>query len=61
MIYCNGKFRVIETPIGKYTIEKNTIGGWSPFIKDSKMLEFETKEEADQELNRIRKEWEDSQ
>lgn len=57
MIYGTGEFRIKETNVGTFEIEKRTIAGWSIMAHNGKPLSFPTKEEASAVIQEIRKEW----
>ncbi len=57
MIYGTGKFKIHETNVGSFEIQKKTIGGWSPMVHEGKILDFPTHGEASTVLDKIEKEW----
>lgn len=57
MIFGTGKFRIKETNLGTFEIEKQTIVGWSGMAFDGEFLDFSTREEAERVLEEIQKEW----
>lgn len=57
MIFGTGKFRIKETNLGKFEIEKQTIVGWSTMAFDGELLDFPSREEAERVLEELQKEW----
>ncbi|EKR9302834.1 hypothetical protein P9705_001275 [Enterococcus faecalis] len=57
MIFGTGKFRIKETNLGTFEIEKQTIAGWSAMAFDGGFLDFSTREEAERVLEELQKEW----